>query len=322
MKPLRRLLDGASGERRRDLEVLLCHVLGKSRAWLYSHGDEALPGVAARQLDTLLPRLSAGEPVAYLIGHKEFWGLPLFVSDAVLIPRPETELLVELALNRLPHRGTVLDLGTGSGAIAIAMRSERSDCQVTACDVSAAALSIARANAQRHTLDITFCEGDWCSGLASFDLILSNPPYISADDPHLPDLRFEPSLALIAGVDGLDAIRRITAQAPSHLNAKGHLIIEHGFDQGPAVRALFVAAGLRGLPRSPIWRGASVLRSARNERRSTASLQSSDHVAADRCGGSAAPARCARTDRGARWTRLARCVVSRSRRCGPAGTRR
>lgn len=247
MTTARALLDAFKGEQRRDVEVVLCHVLRKSRAWLYSHGDEVLDKTMRNKFAPLLDRLRAGEPVAYLIGEREFWGLTLTVTHDVLIPRPETELLVELALNRLPRRAHVVDLGTGSGALAIAIKSERADCVVTATDLSEGALRVARANADRHGLDIDFQRSDWLADLDTFDLIISNPPYVRGDDPHLAALRFEPSSALVAGADGLDSIARIVADAHAHLRSAGHLIIEHGFDQGAAVRALFNAAGLSGV---------------------------------------------------------------------------
>lgn len=247
MTTARALLDAFESEQRRDVEVILCHVLGKSRAWLYSHGDDALTKSTQHTLVPLLDRLRAGEPVAYLIGEREFWGLTLSVSHDVLIPRPETELIVELALNRLPRGAHVVDLGTGSGALAIAIKSERTDCKVMATDLSESALRMARANAKRHGLDIEFQCRDWLAGLGTFDLIVSNPPYVRRDDPHLAALRFEPERALVAGADGLEAIARILADIPTHLRSAGHVIIEHGFDQGAPVRALFSDAGLSGV---------------------------------------------------------------------------
>lgn len=247
MTTARALLDAFKGEQRRDVEVVLCHVLGKSRAWLYSHGDDALPNSTRRTLAALLDRLRGGEPVAYLIGEREFWGLSLSVTHDVLIPRPETELVVELALNRLSRGAHVVDLGTGCGALAIAIKSERADCTVMATDRSDNALRLARANAKRHGLDIEFQCRDWLEGLGAFDLIVSNPPYVRSDDPHLPALRFEPEGALVAGADGLEAITRILTDIRDHLRSAGHVIIEHGFDQGAQVRALFNAAGLSGV---------------------------------------------------------------------------
>lgn len=235
------MLEGTAPDDRRDLEVLLGHVLGQSRAWLYSHSDDRLPTKALQRIAPLRSRLQQGEPLAYIIGAREFWGLMFEVDRDVLIPRPETELLVELALNRIPQSAAVVDLGTGTGAVAIALAKERPNCTVIATDISAAALRIARANARRHQVTISFVEADWFEGLGRFDLVLSNPPYVRIDDPHLPALKFEPSTALIAGPDGLDAIRRIVTDAPAHLAPGGHLIIEHGFDQGAAVRDLFNA---------------------------------------------------------------------------------
>ncbi len=244
---VRAALHGATAEHRRDLEVLLGHVLGKSRAWLYSHAEDALPKSARERFAQLRSRLERGEPLAYLTGERDFWGLTLAVNPNVLIPRPDSELLVELALNRMRRGAAVVDLGTGSGAIAVALAYERPDCSVTATDVSAAALATARANAQRHSLAIDFIERDWFEGLGRFDLVVSNPPYVRIDDPHLPALKFEPAAALVSGPLGLDAIRCITAAAPDHLTTGGHLIVEHGYDQGAAVRDLFRVSGFTGV---------------------------------------------------------------------------
>lgn len=243
MTTVRGVMRAAASAARRDVEVLLGHVLDQSRAWLLAHADEPLSDRAMEQLSPLLKRLEHGEPLAYLIGKREFWGLELEVCNAVLIPRQETELLVELALDRIRRDARVLDLGTGSGAIAIAIAHERKDCRVTAADRSTAALTIAQHNAGRFGLDIEFVGGDWLSGLGRFDLILCNPPYVAANDPHLTALAHEPVDALVAGADGLDALRCVIADAPQHLYAQGHLVVEHGFDQGKAVRALFGRAG-------------------------------------------------------------------------------
>jgi release factor glutamine methyltransferase len=237
-----------------DAQVLLTHVLRKDRAWLIAHGDDAL---AREQSDTffaLAARRRDGEPVAYLTGVREFWGLPLVVSPAVLIPRPETETLVELALGRLPKADEtrVLDLGTGSGAIALAIGHERAQAALLATDVSADALVVARENARRLDIgNVDFAQSDWYANVpptwngTPFDLIASNPPYVAAHDAHLRegDVRFEPASALASGHDGLDAIRRIVAGAPRHLVPGGTLVVEHGYDQAERVRALFVAAG-------------------------------------------------------------------------------
>ncbi len=238
------LVRGVPSCARRDIEVLLGQVLDRSRAWLYAHADETLDEHAIARLTPLLVRLQAGEPLAYLIGTREFWGLEIEVNSAVLIPRQETELLVELALDRVTRNGRVLDLGTGSGAIALAIAHERSDCRVTASDRSSAALEVARSNARRLGLDVEFVIADWLDGLGRFDVILCNPPYVAANDPHLAALVHEPVDALIAGADGLDALRRVVADAPLHLRTDGHLLVEHGFDQAQVVRTLFERAGL------------------------------------------------------------------------------
>ena len=234
-----------------DAELLLAHVLGRSRSWLYAHGDDELPADAAARFDLLLARRAAGEPIAYLTGRRGFWRFDLQVSAATLIPRPETELLVELALARLPadHAARIADLGTGSGAIALALAYERCNAQVIATDASADALTAARANAAALELgNLEFRQGDWFVPLAGerFDLIASNPPYIAEADAHLDqgDLRFEPRDALASGADGLDAIRRIARDAPAHLLPGAWLLIEHGWEQGAPVRALLQDAGL------------------------------------------------------------------------------
>jgi release factor glutamine methyltransferase len=236
-----------------DAEWLLAFVLGKSRSWLYAHGDDALPDDIIERYGALLARRIAGEPLAYLTGRKGFWRFELHVTPDTLVPRPETELLVELALARLsrdvPVR--VADLGTGSGAIALAIAYERPRAQVIAVDDSAAALDVARGNAQALRLsNVEFRNGHWCEPLDgaspdnAFDLIASNPPYIALGDLHLDALRYEPASALASGHDGLDAIRDIVRTAPAHLKPGGALLIEHGRDQGAAVRDLFVDAGL------------------------------------------------------------------------------
>ncbi|HEX2531502.1 MAG TPA: peptide chain release factor N(5)-glutamine methyltransferase, partial [Burkholderiaceae bacterium] len=198
----------------------------------------------ARRVRALFRRRMQGEPIAYIIGEREFYGLSLHVTPDVLIPRPETELLVELALEYLPQGGSVLDMGTGSGAIPIAIAHARPDAHVTALDASEAALEIARGNAQRHQADIRFVHSDWYATLAGqrFDLIVANPPYIKAGDAHLSqgDLRFEPINALTDHADGLTALRIITAGAAPHLTADGRLLMEHGYDQAAAVRELLV----------------------------------------------------------------------------------
>ena len=233
-----------------DAEWLLSHAVVRPRTWLFVHAGDPVPAAVAERFEALVARRQAGEPVAYLTGTQGFWTLELEVSPATLIPRPETELLVELALARIPvdARAHVADLGTGSGAIALAMAKERPRAAVMATDASSAALEVARRNAARNRIaTVEFRGGDWFAPLAgeTFDLIASNPPYIADGDPHLGegDLRFEPPTALSSGTDGLDAIRRIVGDAPAYLASGGWLLLEHGWDQGEAVRALLQAAG-------------------------------------------------------------------------------
>ena len=233
-----------------DAQWLLAHVLERTPAWLYAHADDAIDASVAARFATLITQREAGEPVAYLTGRRGFWTFDLQVTPDTLIPRPETERLVELALARLPAERDVrvADLGTGSGAIALALAHERPRAHVVATDASEAALVVARANAGMLGLgNLVFVRGDWCAALGDerFDLIASNPPYIAAGDPHLcsGDLRREPFAALASGADGLDAIRRIVAAAPAHLVAGGWLLFEHGLEQGDAVRGLMRTAG-------------------------------------------------------------------------------
>ncbi|WP_460712276.1 peptide chain release factor N(5)-glutamine methyltransferase [Lysobacter terrae] len=233
-----------------DAEFLLVHVLRKPRSWLFAHREDETSEEVAAGFEALVQRRARGEPVAYLTGHRGFWRFDLAVTPDTLIPRPETELLVELALARLPagRELRVADLGTGSGAIALALAYERPRAQVLACDASTQALAVAQANAQALGLaNVAFRAGDWFVPLAGerFHLIASNPPYIALGDPHLVagDLRFEPAAALSSGADGLDAIRRIATDAPMHLEADGWLLLEHGWEQGAAVRDLLSHAG-------------------------------------------------------------------------------
>lgn len=236
---------------RLDAELLLMHALGQSRSWLFGHGDDLLDSRQLSVFDALLARRCAGEPIAYVLGEREFWSLPLVTTPDTLIPRADTERLVELALAHLPAESpaALLDLGTGTGAIALAIAIERPAARLIATDASEAALAVARGNIQRLAPGrIETRLGDWfapVNGLR-FDVVVSNPPYIAERDPHLDqgDLRFEPRTALAAGPDGLDAIRRILADAPAHLADGGWLLIEHGHDQGPSARALFLNAGL------------------------------------------------------------------------------
>lgn len=233
-----------------DAEYLLAHALGRSRTWIHMRGDAIVDPAARRQYAELIRRRADGEPVAYLTGTRGFWTLGLQVTPDTLIPRAETELLVELALVRLPGDRTlrIADLGTGSGAIALAIASERPRATVLATDASATALVVARRNAAALGIEsITFAQGDWCEplGAATFDLIVSNPPYLADADPHRweGDLRFEPVAALVSGSDGLDALRSIVHDAPAHLVAGGWLMLEHGWEQGEAVRQLLLDAG-------------------------------------------------------------------------------
>ncbi|GAA5071665.1 peptide chain release factor N(5)-glutamine methyltransferase [Lysobacter panacisoli] len=250
----------AGDEARAEAERLLAHALGVNTTWLYLHRDDTPPAERAAEFERLLQRRIAGEPVAYLLGHRGFWRFDLQVTPATLIPRPETERLVELALDRLPVDAAVrvADLGTGTGAIALAIAHERPRAHVVATDASEAALDVARENARVLGLSrVEFRRGDWLSPLAGerFDLIASNPPYIADDDKHLRqgDLRFEPRSALASGSDGLDDIRRIAADAPGHLNPDGWLLIEHGWEQGEAVRALFRAHGFEEVHTAQDW---------------------------------------------------------------------
>jgi release factor glutamine methyltransferase len=243
-----RALVEASGLPPTEARLLIAHALEADRAWLIAHADEPVEEARRELASALLGRRRAGEPIAYILGRREFHGLDLTVTPDVLIPRPETELLVELALVRIggnPCR--VLDLGTGSGAIAVAIAQSAPRADVWATDASPAALSVARANAARHAPDVHFIEGDWFGGLADrrFDLIVANPPYIAADDSHLDqgDVRFEPRAALIGGADGLECIRRIVREARDHVAHGGWLLFEHGHDQAEASRALLTEAG-------------------------------------------------------------------------------
>lgn len=238
----------AQGLDRLDAQLLLAHVLGRPRSWLIAHDDEVLAEPERQAFMALAGRRAHGEPLAYLTGEREFRGLSLAVSPAVLVPRPETEHLVDWALECLrdrPHP-RVLDLGTGSGAIALAIAHERPDALVHASDVSAAALGVAQGNARRCDRPIRLREGPWWQPWAGecFDLVVSNPPYIAGGDPHLAALAHEPALALTPGGDGLDALRAIAVGAAAHLAPGAWLLLEHGFDQAAAVRALLAAADL------------------------------------------------------------------------------
>lgn len=227
--------------------ILLCHALRLPRVALITQSERELTLEEAVRLNGLVERRLAGEPIAYIVGEREFFGLPFKVTPAVLIPRPDTELLVELALERLAPQQRLLDMGTGSGAIAVAAAHTRPDLAVTALDVSDDALAIARMNASANGARVHFVRSDWFAGLGDerFDLIASNPPYIVAGDAHLSegDLRFEPVDALTDHADGLSDLRTIVEGAGAHLDAGGWLLLEHGYDQAGAVRALLMARG-------------------------------------------------------------------------------
>ncbi|QDL53728.1 peptide chain release factor N(5)-glutamine methyltransferase [Rhodoferax aquaticus] len=239
----------ALGLDRLDAQLLLLHLLGRAphdRAWLLAHDADTLPPTQWATLEAAALRRVAGEPIAYLVGHKEFYGLNLELTADVLVPRPDTETLVEWALELLEPTPDVrvVDLGTGSGAIALALKATRPALQVEAVDFSHAALAVAQANAKRLKLEVAFSQGSWLSGTQGrFQVIVSNPPYIREDDEHMPALRFEPRQALTAGADGLDDIRAIIQQAPDRLLAGGWLLLEHGYDQAADVRGLLAAAG-------------------------------------------------------------------------------
>jgi release factor glutamine methyltransferase len=229
--------------------ILLCHATGLSRVQLITQGDRPLTLEEAQRLDALVARRLGGEPIAYIVGRREFFGLDFQVGPAVLIPRPDTELIVELALERLPQGPSrLLDMGTGSGAIAVAVAHTRPDADVTALDVSPDALAVAQANAAANGARVRFLHSSWFDALAAdstFDVIASNPPYIAAGDDHLAqgDLRFEPVGALTDHADGLSALRIIIEGSPRHLVPGGWLLLEHGYDQAAAVRALLLDAG-------------------------------------------------------------------------------
>ncbi|MGQ0708336.1 MAG: peptide chain release factor N(5)-glutamine methyltransferase [Rhodoferax sp.] len=237
------------GLERLDAQMLVLLACGQGvhqRAWLLTHDGDVLTPQQQATLQTVLARRLAGEPMAYITGHKEFFGLKLQVDARVLDPRPDTETLVEWALERLQGQAAprVVDLGTGSGAIALALKAQCPCAAIEAVDYSADALAVARANAQRLQLGVQFAQGSWLEpAQGPYDLIVSNPPYIASTDPHLAALRHEPLQALASGADGLDDIRAIVASAPAHLAHGGWLLLEHGHDQAAAVRDLLSAAG-------------------------------------------------------------------------------
>lgn len=233
-----------SGIDAREARLLLAAATGRSEASVLAHPEKSLLEQEKNQFLEMTARRAAGEPIAYILGHKEFYGLELTVNSAVLIPRPETELLVDLALDRNP--ASVLDVGTGSGAIALAIKRHRPDARVVATDASAAALEVARRNAARFNLEVDLRHGRWFEPVAGerFEAIISNPPYVVVGDPHLAALPYEPRLALLGGADGLDGFRVLAREAPAHLLPGGWLLVEHGEGQHEAVRGLLEAAGL------------------------------------------------------------------------------
>ncbi|MFA5371735.1 MAG: peptide chain release factor N(5)-glutamine methyltransferase [Sideroxydans sp.] len=249
---LQNALSLTAEEARSEVQSLLQYALGVNRAFLLAHPEHVLDAGQKAAYAKLLQRRLGGEPIAYIFGEREFFGLNFKITPATLIPRPETELLVELALAHIPLQGRVLDLGTGSGAIALAIARARPDAQVTALDISVAALEVARQNAQGlGSANISFLRSDWFAALTDvrFDLIVSNPPYVAAGDEHLVqgDLRFEPRTALVSGLDGMDDIRHIIAGATAYLGPGGWLLLEHGYNQAAASRSLLLSSGFDGV---------------------------------------------------------------------------
>ena len=235
---------GASGIDPREARLLLAAATGFSEASVLAHPEKELPRENEALFREMATRRAAGEPVAYILGRKEFYGLELTVTPAVLVPRPETELLVDLALARKP--ASVLDVGTGSGAIALAIKRHLPAARVVATDASAAALEVAKRNAVRFGLEVELRHGRWFEPVAGerFEAIISNPPYVEAGDPHLASLQYEPRFAIVGGADGLDGFRILAREASSHLLPGGWLLVEHGAGQHESVRALLEAAGL------------------------------------------------------------------------------
>lgn len=269
-----RILGKVSDVDQIDTELLLAHVLHVSRGILKAYPERELTDEESGRFATLLERRRNGEPVAYLLGHKEFWSLDFTVTPDVLIPRADTELLVEIALEKIEHllQPKILDLGTGCGAIALAVAAELPDATVIATDESPEALQVAQQNAKKlHINNVQFALGNWYNAILNeanprFNLILSNPPYVADHDPHLQqgDLRFEPKPALVGGTEGMDNLHKIISFAPQYLLADGLLMVEHGYDQESLVRQEFIRAGftdvscykdISGIPRVTIGRG-------------------------------------------------------------------
>lgn len=261
-------LSSVSESPRLDAEILLCRTIDMPRSYLFAHPEDELDDLTAERFAAVLERRLGGEPMAYIMGTREFWSHELLVSPATLVPRPETELLVDLALREIPRKAQwqILDMGTGSGAIAIAIAGERQLCQVTAVDISEEALAIARENVRALALgNIELEHGSWTDPVQSrrFQVIVSNPPYVRSDDDALVKLQYEPQAALAAGADGLDAIRILAADCAAILEDDGVLLIEHGAEQPAAVAELLKSHGwadtcchndLAGLPRVTVAR--------------------------------------------------------------------
>jgi release factor glutamine methyltransferase len=246
------LAAGFSDTPRLDAEILLAHLLDKNRSFFIAFADDVVSADIEQRFSRMLEQAASGKPIAYITGVKEFWSLALNVSEATLIPRPDTETLVEAVLECYPNRleeKTVIDLGTGSGAIALALKKERSNWRVLACDQSDAALAVAKKNAEKHRLDVEFRHSDWLQAFSDVqtdkkaDIIVSNPPYIEKNDAHLQALRFEPITALVAEDNGMADFKIIIAEAKKHLNRGGSLWLEHGFQQASAVQQLFIDNG-------------------------------------------------------------------------------